>query len=43
MYVDMAAWDACARSLTGTSNSLFVAFGARLADRMGAFTLAMAL
>ena len=35
IYVDMAAWDARARSLTGTSNSLFVAFGARLADRMG--------
>lgn len=32
---DPAAWDARARSLNGSSNTLFVAFAARLAYRMG--------
>ncbi|OBH33588.1 hypothetical protein A5692_13750 [Mycobacterium sp. E342] len=35
MQTDAAAWEARARSLNGSSNTLFVAFAARLAYRMG--------
>lgn len=35
IQTDAAAWDARARSLSGSSNALFVAFAARLAHRMG--------
>ena len=35
MQTDDAAWDARARELSGSSNTLFVAFAARLAQRMG--------
>ncbi len=34
-YIDLAQWDACAKSLGGTSNSLFAGFAARLGVRMG--------
>lgn len=35
MQTDAAAWDARARELTGSSNTLFIAFAARLARRIG--------
>lgn len=35
LQTDAAAWDARARSLNGSANTLFVAFAARLAHRMG--------
>lgn len=35
IQTDAAAWDARARSLNGSSNTLFVAFAARLAHRIG--------
>ncbi|OBB94239.1 hypothetical protein [Mycobacterium sp. 852002-40037_SCH5390672] len=35
IQTDAAAWEARARSLNGSSNTLFVAFAARLAHRMG--------
>lgn len=35
IQTDAAAWEARARSLNGSSNALFVAFGARLAHRAG--------
>ncbi|CDO87659.1 hypothetical protein AWC29_27690 [Mycobacterium triplex] len=35
LHTDAAAWDARARSINGSSNTLFVAFMARLAQRMG--------
>jgi hypothetical protein len=35
MQTDAAAWDARARALNGSGNTLFVAFGARLAHRIG--------
>jgi hypothetical protein len=35
MQTDAAAWDGRARELGGRSNTLFIAFAARLADRMG--------
>ena len=35
VYVDLASWEARADELGGTSNSLFVALAARLAQRMG--------
>ncbi|OBH78527.1 hypothetical protein A5682_20245 [Mycobacterium mantenii] len=35
IQIDDAAWEARARSLNGSSNSLFIAFAARLAHRMG--------
>lgn len=35
LQTDAAAWDARARELRGSSNTLFVAFAARLAHRMG--------
>jgi len=35
MQTDAAAWDARARELSGSGNTLFVAFAARLARRMG--------
>lgn len=35
MQTDAAAWDARARELSGSSNTLFVAFAARLAQRAG--------
>lgn len=35
MQTDAVAWDARARELNGNSNTLFVAFAARLARRMG--------
>ncbi|OBH13303.1 hypothetical protein [Mycobacterium sp. E1747] len=35
MQTDAAAWEARARGLNGSSNTLFVAFAARLAHRMG--------
>ncbi|OBG71304.1 MULTISPECIES: hypothetical protein [unclassified Mycobacterium] len=35
LQTDNAAWEARARSLDGSSNALFVAFAARLADRAG--------
>lgn len=35
MQTDAAAWDARARELNGSSNTLFIAFAARLANRMG--------
>ncbi|BBZ70879.1 wax ester/triacylglycerol synthase family O-acyltransferase [Mycobacterium paraseoulense] len=35
MQTDAAAWEARARSLNGSSNTLFVAFAARLAHRTG--------
>ena len=34
-YVDLAQWDACAKRLGGTSNSLFAGFAARLGVRLG--------
>ncbi|OBH89462.1 hypothetical protein [Mycobacterium scrofulaceum] len=35
LQTDAAAWEARARALNGSSNTLFVAFAARLAHRMG--------
>jgi hypothetical protein len=35
MQTDAAAWDARARELKGSSNTLFIAFAARLAHRIG--------
>jgi hypothetical protein len=35
MFVDLAEWDACAKSLGGNGNTLFAAFGARLGMRSG--------
>lgn len=35
LHTDAAAWDARARSINGSSNTLFVAFMARLAHRLG--------
>jgi hypothetical protein len=35
MQTDTVAWDARARELNGSGNTLFVAFGARLAHRIG--------
>jgi hypothetical protein len=35
IQTDTAAWDTRARELSGSSNTLFVAFAARLADRIG--------
>ena len=35
MQTDAVAWDARARELNGSGNTLFVAFGARLAHRIG--------
>ncbi|WP_459966898.1 hypothetical protein [Mycobacterium sp. MUNTM1] len=35
LQTDAAAWEARARALNGSGNALFVAFGARLAHRMG--------
>jgi hypothetical protein len=35
LQTDTAAWDARARELRGSSNTLFIAFAARLAQRMG--------
>jgi hypothetical protein len=35
IHTDSAAWEARARSLDGSSNTLFLAFAARLAHRMG--------
>ena len=35
MQTDAAVWDARARALNGSSNTLFVAFAARLANRIG--------
>lgn len=35
IHTDAAAWEARARALNGSGNSLFVAFAARLAHRMG--------
>lgn len=35
IYIDLDVWDARRSELAGSSNSLFVAFGARLAHRMG--------
>lgn len=35
IHTDAAAWEARARSLNGSSNTLFVAFAARLAHRIG--------
>jgi hypothetical protein len=35
LHTDAAAWEACARSINGSSNTLFVAFMARLAHRIG--------
>ncbi|WP_102417100.1 hypothetical protein [Mycobacterium sp. 4858] len=35
VQTDAAAWEARARSLQGSSNTLFIAFAARLAHRMG--------
>lgn len=34
-FVELAQWDACAKRLGGTSNSLFAGFAARLGLRMG--------
>jgi diacylglycerol O-acyltransferase / wax synthase len=35
IYLDPAEWDACAKHLGGTANSLFGAFAAKLAERLG--------
>ena len=35
IFVDADEWDACAQSLGGTSNTLFAALAARLAQRVG--------
>jgi hypothetical protein len=35
IFVDVDEWDACAQSLGGTSNTLFAALAARLAQRVG--------
>jgi hypothetical protein len=35
VYVDLDDWDACAKALGGTSNSLFAGFAAKLAERSG--------
>jgi hypothetical protein len=35
IQTDAAAWDARARALSGSSNTLFIAFAARLAQRIG--------
>ncbi|UGT89727.1 hypothetical protein [Mycobacterium ostraviense] len=35
IFVDREDWDPCAKALGGTSNSLFTAFAAKLAERVG--------
>nr|WP_308460436.1 hypothetical protein [Mycobacterium kansasii] len=35
IYIDLEAWDACAQSLGGTSNTLIAALAAKLGERMG--------
>ncbi|WP_244187425.1 hypothetical protein [Mycobacterium gastri] len=35
VFIDIAQWDACAKALGGTSNSLFIAFAAKLAELVG--------
>jgi diacylglycerol O-acyltransferase / wax synthase len=35
IYLDPAEWDSCAKKLGGTANSLFGAFAAKLAERLG--------
>jgi len=35
IYIDLVEWDGCAKRLGGTANSLFGAFAAKLAERLG--------